>query len=398
MTLPLNAWLVESLGARKLYLLCLFSFLVASCLCALSRTMPQLIAARVAQGCVGGLLVPLTRWMIARTAGRQLPRVAGIAGVPILLAPLVGPLFAGVILKHLGWRWLFYVNLPVGIVALALALRVLPEDGSTTARRRLDIRGFLLLAPGLACLLYGLQSIAQRAPGAWLVVAGVSLCTLFVRHAARGRNEALIDLELFANKTFAHAALTQFLNNGILYAGQFIIPLYLILGSHLSAPQAGGLLGAMGLGMLSVYPWMGRMTDAFGARAVVCGGAMTGILGISPFLWMTLHQFRPALASLGLLLLGVAQGATAVPTLVVAYTAVPPSSLGLATMSMNIIQRLGGPVLTTLIAIAASSSIGPSRVVGHALAVPLALLAAAQLLVTATASRLPGRCLAHTAT
>lgn len=272
LVLPLNAWLVDLVGAKKLYLLCFLSFTAASGLCGMAGTMPELIAARVVQGIAGGLLAPLTQLMFARVAGRQLARVAGYAAVPILFAPLAGPLLAGVILQHLGWPWLFYVNLPVGAVAIALAAYWLPHDEPSTQRHPLDAQGFLLISPGLACLLYGLERAAHRESGAEALFVGVCLCALFLWHAAKKKEKALIDTELFKIRSFSYATVTLFLANGILYAGQFLIPLYLTLGCHQSAWQAGWILSSMGLGMLFVYPFMGWLTDTFGCRVIVSSG------------------------------------------------------------------------------------------------------------------------------
>ena len=389
--LPLNAWLVDFLAAKKLYLLCFFFFTAASGLCAMAVTMPELIAARVFQGIAGGLLAPLTQLMMARVAGRQLARVAGYAAVPILFAPLVGPLLAGLILQHLGWPWLFYVNLPVGAVAIALAVGWLPHDGAIAPRRPFDLRGFLLISPGLICLLYGLETASRHEPGAWVLFPGVCLCALFGWHATRNRGKALIELDLFKISAFSYATITQFLGNGILYAGQFLIPLYLTLGCHLNASQAGWILSSMGLGMLCVYPFIGWLTDTFGCRAVVSSGVVLNFVGTLPFVWMATHEFSTPLAILGLMVRGLSQGATGLPSIAAAYAAVPKSKLGLATMTVNIIQRLGGPIVTTLIAITVSFSVGVSRVSEQAFLLPFVALTVVQLLVIGTAVRLPVR-------
>jgi EmrB/QacA subfamily drug resistance transporter len=389
--LPLNAWLVDRFGAKKLYLLCFFFFTAASGLCGMAMTMPELIAARVVQGIAGGLLAPLTQLMMARVAGRQLARVAGYAAVPILFAPLVGPLLAGLILQHFGWPWLFYVNLPVGAVAMVLAVWWIPHDEPSTQRRPFDLQGFALISPGLVCLLYGLETASRREPGAWALIPGVCLCVLFGWHAAKSRGRALVELDLFKIRVFSYATVTMFLGNGILYAGQFLIPLYLTLGCHLSASQTGWILSSMGLGMLCVYPLIGWLTDTFGCRAVVSSGVALNFAGTLPFVWMATHEFSTPLAIFGLMIRGLSQGATGLPSVAAAYAAVPKSKLGLATMTVNIIQRLGGPIVTTLIAIMVSLSVGVSRVSEEAFLVPFAALTVVQLLVIGTAVRLPVR-------
>lgn len=389
--LPLNAWLVDFLGAKKLYLLCFISFIAASGLCGMAATMPQLIAARVVQGIAGGLLAPLAQLMMARVAGRQMARVIGYAAVPVLIAPLAGPVLAGAILQHLGWPWLFYVNLPVGALAIALAALWLPRDASGATRRSFDLPGFLLISPGLACLLYGLEKAVHREPGASILLPGACLCALFLWHAARKKDKALIDIELFRIRAFSYAIATQFLGNGIIYGGQFLIPLYLTLGCRLGAPQAGWILSAMGLGLLCVYPLMGWLTDTFGCRPLVTTGVALNFAGTLPFLWMALHQFSMPLAVLGLLIRGAGQGVTGLPAIAAAYAAVPRSRLALATSAANIVQRLGGPIVTTVIAIAVSLAAGASTASAQSFLLPLAVLTLVQLLVIVTAVRLPVR-------
>ncbi|HEX4120374.1 MAG TPA: DHA2 family efflux MFS transporter permease subunit [Verrucomicrobiae bacterium] len=388
--LPLNAWLVARFGAKRLYLICFSSFTLASFLCGAATTMPQLIGARLIQGMAGGLLAPLTQLMVARVAGRQFARVFGYAAVPVLLAPLAGPVMAGAILKYLGWHWLFYVNLPVGVLAVALAARILPHDTAATQRRPFDLTGFLMISPGLVCLLYGFEQSAHHG-NIWVLVLGLVLLGAFIRHAHRKKAKALIDIELFKIRDFSTAATTQFLAFGIMYGGQFLIPLFLITGCRLTAMQTGWILGSMGVGMLCVYPCMGNLTDRFGCRAVASGGVFLNFLGTLPFLWMAFGGFSMASALIGLFIRGMGQGATGIPSIAAAYASVPREKLSVATMAVNIIQRLGGPTITTIIAITVSLSANASSGSAHAFLIPFAALIVLQLLVLASASRLPVR-------
>ena len=153
--LPLNGWLVSRIGAKALYLWCFTAFTLSSALCGLAWSANSLIGFRILQGMSGGLLAPLAQMMMARAAGKHMARVLSLAAMPIVLAPVLGPIIAGAILQHASWRWLFLVNLPVGVVALALAALFLPPDSEETRRRDLDLAGLALLSPGLALFLYG---------------------------------------------------------------------------------------------------------------------------------------------------------------------------------------------------------------------------------------------------
>ena len=146
------------------------------------------MAFRVLQGAAGGLLAPLSQMMLARYAGRHLARVMGFAVMPILIAPILGPVIAGNILQHASWRWLFYLNLPVGVVALALAILLLPNDEDAKRWRTFDLAGFLLLSPGLALLLYGLEYAGQSS-GRWsLLASGTADCRFPSARRAQGRS------------------------------------------------------------------------------------------------------------------------------------------------------------------------------------------------------------------
>ena len=388
--LPLNAWLVARLGAKRLYLICFSSFTLASALCGMAATMPQLIGARIIQGIAGGLLAPLTQFMMARVAGKQMARVIGFATVPILVAPLTGPVLAGVILKYAGWPWLFYVNVPVGVLAVILAAYIIPRDEGEMQRRPFDLPGFLIISPALAGLLYGLDRVSHRQDG-WTFILSLALFGGFIWHATRKKADALIDLELFRIRTFSAATITMFLANGIMYGGQFLIPLFLTTGCRLTPTQAGWILSAMGIGMLCSYPSMGFLTEKFGCRAVSCTGVFLNFFGTLPFIWMAINGFSMKLALIGLFIRGAGQGATGIPAISAAYAAVPKEILNVATMTVNIVQRLGGPTITTAIAIATSLSADTPIASSHAFLVPFVALLVVQLFGLASATRLPLR-------
>src|ERR1700677_4825984 len=194
--LPLNGWLVERIGAKALYLWCFSAFTLSSALCGVAWSANALIAFRILQGMSGGLMAPMAQMMIARAAGKHMARVLGYAAVPILLAPLIGPVIAGAILQFASWRWLFLINLPVGALAIMLAIFFLPNERGETKQRDLDVVGFVLLSPGLVLFLYGSDHMGEGIGLLTLVLSIVLLATFF-RMAIRKGDRALIDLQLF---------------------------------------------------------------------------------------------------------------------------------------------------------------------------------------------------------
>jgi EmrB/QacA subfamily drug resistance transporter len=203
--LPLNGWLVERIGAKALYLWCFSAFTLSSALCGLAWSANALIEFRILQGMSGGLMAQM---MVARVAGRHMARLIGYAAVPILLGPLLGPVIAGAILQHASWRWLFLINLPVGALAIVLAILFLPKDREETRQRDLDLVGFALLSPGLVLFLYGSDHMGERI-GQITLALSVALLAMFFKAAARKGDRGLIDLRLFKGKTFAAAAVTR---------------------------------------------------------------------------------------------------------------------------------------------------------------------------------------------
>jgi EmrB/QacA subfamily drug resistance transporter len=347
--LPLNGWLVDRIGAKSLYLWCFTAFTLSSALCGLAWSANSLIGFRVLQGMSGGLLAPMAQMMMARAAGRHMARVIGYAAVPILIAPILGPVIAGAILQYASWRWLFLINLPVGALALILAVVFLPNDREETRPRDLDLVGLALLSPGLVLFLYSSDHLSERTGRVTLIVSIILLATFF-RTAAKKGDSALIDLRLFKGKVFSAAVMTQFVANGIAFAGQMLIPIYLIRACGRSPSATGFLLAPLGLGMLCCYPLMGTLTNRFGIRKVSAGGAFLAFAGTLPFLYLASHGLVPAVLASALFIRGVGLSAIGVPSISAAYASVKRQDLPMATTALNIVQRLGGPTLTTLCA------------------------------------------------
>jgi EmrB/QacA subfamily drug resistance transporter len=392
LVLPLSGWLVDRVGARKLYI-CFFSaFTIASTLCGLAWSANSLIGFRVLQGIAGGLLAPMAQMMLARAAGpRHMVKVMGYAAVPVILGPLLGPVLAGAILQHSSWRWLFYINVPVGVLAVGLSIFFLPKDEMEVVARRFDFVGFLLLSPGLVAFLYGFDHLKDPTSPYILGVA-VVLIGLFLVRARKKGAQALMNLSLFQGKTFAAAATTQFLTNGVSLCFQVLVPLYLMEGCHVSPQKTGLLLAPLGIGMMCSYPLVGGLANRFGIRKVSAGGALLTALATVPFVYMGRYGLftYPLLATL--FVRGIGQGAIGIPSLSAAYSAVPKKDLPVATTTLNILQRLGGPIMTTAATIVIDwKGANGARFFHFPLSAAFIFLTALQGLLVLSAFRLPKR-------
>jgi EmrB/QacA subfamily drug resistance transporter len=347
--LPMNGWLVDRIGARRLYLWCFATFTMSSALCGAAWSAESLVGCRVLQGMSGGLLAPMTQMMIARAAGKHMARVMGYAALPILLGPILGPVLAGTILQFASWRWLFLVNVPVCLAGIVMAALFLPDDSGERRVRAFDGVGFALLSPGLVLFLYGSDHL-QETTGRVLLGMAALLLSFFVRHGMAKGEGALLDLELFQRKVFATAARTQFLSNGVSYAAQMLVPFYLIQVCRRSPSETGLMLAPLGLGMVCVYPLMGKLTQLFGIRWVSASGATLVLVGLAPMVFLASHGLMKGVFVAALVVRGIGQGAVGIPSITAAYASVPKRELPMATTSLNIVQRLGGPTLTTVCA------------------------------------------------
>jgi EmrB/QacA subfamily drug resistance transporter len=347
--LPLNGWLVDRIGAKALYLWCFAAFTLSSTLCGLAWSANSLIAFRILQGMSGGLLAPMAQMMIARAAGKHMAQVVSVAALPVLLAPLLGPVIAGAILQFASWRWLFLINLPVGVLALALAAAFLPNDREETRSRGLDLLGLALLSPGLVLFLYGSDHLGKRI-GVVALAVSVVMFALFYRTARAKGDAALIDLRLLKGKAFSASIAVMFMANGIAFAGQMLIPIYLVRACGLSPSRTGLLLAPLGLGMMCTYPFMGRLTKRFGIRKLAACGALLALAGTLPVLFLAQHGLIVGVLAASLFIRGVGVSAIGIPSITSGYASVARQDLPMATTAMNIVQRLGGPTLTTLCA------------------------------------------------
>jgi EmrB/QacA subfamily drug resistance transporter len=252
--IPVTGWAVDRFGGKWLFTAATGLFAAASALCAAAGSVHALIGFRVLQGAAGALLMPVAQTILARAAGPgRMGRVMSVVGVPALLAPIFGPVIGGLIVDHLSWRWIFLVNVPIGLVSLVISVRYLPADRPHGARQPFDARGWALLSPGLALLVYGLSKAGGAGSfasvQAWpVMLAGVLLVGLFAWHAHTRGQRALIPLAYFRDRAFAAtSAVTPVISIGV-FGVLLLLPLYYQQVRHEDALHAGLLLAPQGLG------------------------------------------------------------------------------------------------------------------------------------------------------
>ncbi len=352
--IPLTGWAADRFGTKRLYLMSISLFLLGSIMSGLAWSADSLIGFRVLQGLGGGMLMPAGMTILTRAAGpSRVGRVMAIIGVPMLLGPIVGPILGGYLVDSFSWRWIFFINVPIGAVALLLSTRILPRD-VPQPQHRLDWLGLALLSPGLAALIYGLaETNAAGGFGSPRVfgpaLAGLCLLALFVRHALR-TPDALIDLRLFANRTFAAASGTLVLVIVAVFGGMLLLPLYLQTVRGESAMDTGLLLAPQGLGAMVAMPIAGKLTDRTGiGRIVPVGLAIVGVafLGLTQLGAGTSYWLFGAT----LFVLGLGMGATMMPTFSGAMQTLRRAAVAKASTTLNINQQVGASIGTAVLSV-----------------------------------------------
>jgi EmrB/QacA subfamily drug resistance transporter len=366
--IPVTGWAARRYGAKRVYLTSLVLFTAGSGLCAVAASTTSLVLFRVLQGAGGGMIMPVGQLIMAQVAGpKRMGRVMGVVSMPAMLAPIFGPIVGGTILQNLHWSWIFLVNLPIGVVAFALAWRILPHTDSGEAGR-LDVRGLALLSSASTALVYGLSQAGTHASltapvVVWPTLLGLALAGVFCWHALR-IERPLLDVRLYANRVFGAASLTTFGLGAALFGAMILVPLYYQEIRHESVIVTGLLVGPQGLGMLLVMPLTSRLTQRFGGGRVAMGGVTVLAIGTIPLAFVGAHT-SIALISLVLLLRGVGIGFSFMPAMTAAFASLRPEQLSDATPQLNVLQRIGGAIGTAVLAVVLQ------RATGHAAVKPV---------------------------
>lgn len=352
MAVPVAGWTVERFGARRMWLAALGLFLAGSVLSGLAWNIGALVVFRVVQGAGGGLMLPILQTVLMRAAGgRGLGRLMAVITLPALVGPIFGPVLGGLIVGHLSWRWIFYVNVPICAAAILLAWRGLPADESGP-RHRLDAAGLALLSPGLAALVYGLSQVGDLGGLGHAVVlvpliGGALLVAAFAVHAVRD-GEPLIDLRLFADRRFAAATASLALSGLAMFSSMLLLPLYYQQVRGASVIMAGLLLAPQGLGSL-LARGAGALTDRIGPRPVLLASIAATALGTVPF--ALADRMPGAWLATALVLRGLGLSAANMAVMVGAYEGIDRARVPHASGITRIAQQLGGSFGTAILAV-----------------------------------------------
>lgn len=255
--IPASGWIADRFGARKVFTLALAIFTLASVLCGLSESLESFVAMRILQGVGGALMVPVGRLAVLRTTPKhQLITAIATLTWPALVAPIIGPPLGGFITSYANWRWIFFINVPLGVLSIALALRFIP-DIHDDERRPFDIAGFIATSVAMVSLVYAMELLGTQQPQGWLTAGLLALGTvtfLFALHHFRHTTWPMIRLDAMSVPTFRVTLYGGSLFRASISAVPFLLPLMFQVGFGMNAFHAGSLVLAVFVGNLTIKP------------------------------------------------------------------------------------------------------------------------------------------------
>ncbi|MBE9374489.1 multidrug efflux MFS transporter [Saccharopolyspora sp. HNM0983] len=376
--IPSAGWIADRFGSKRTFQTAVVVFTLASVLCGAATEMWVLIAARVLQGVGGGMLVPVGQAMLFRAfPTHERAKAGAVLAIPTTVAPALGPVLGGVLVEHASWRWIFFINVPVGALALLCTVLFLREEPRSEPGR-FDLPGFLLAGGGLATLLFGLDRVAHLGWSdvqvtASLAVSAVLLAALVRRELAV--RAPVLDVRLLGERMFAAGNAVLMCQMGTLFGVVFLVPLYLQDVRAMPPSAAGLVLMPQALSMLLVTQVVGALYPRIGPKRLLLAG-----FGLQAVLVL---GFRLSTAGSPVWLLvcllvgqGVAMGLLTTPVQTATFARIGPAQLGQASSMFNAGRQVGtalgtAVVATVLAAFPDSSTVDSGAAYGAALLAPL---------------------------
>jgi EmrB/QacA subfamily drug resistance transporter len=393
--IPASGWLGDRFGGKRVLLTAIAVFSVASALCGVASSLEELVAFRVLQGAGGGMLAPVGMAMLFRVfPPSERIRASSILTVPTTLAPALGPVLGGLLVTDLSWRWVFYVNVPIGAAAFAFGAKFLRQR-TETRPGRFDVAGFLLSGAGLGLLMYGVSEGPDLGWGSAevlaTVAAGVVLLTAMVAVELRTA-EPIVALRLLGNRLFRSSSGVLILASIAFLGTLYAISLYYqdgrglsALGSGLSTfPEAIGVMIGAQLASRVLYPLLGprRLIASGLAGTAVSIGLLALMTAHSSLWWARLLMFT----------MGLAMAQVFVPTQAAAFATISPVATGKASTMFNTARQVGGAIgvalLTTTIVLIGATHVVAGHDVANLTAYRIAFLVAAAFCLAGIASAL----------
>ena len=344
--IPASGWVADKLGARTVFCSAIVIFTLGSILCGASSSLPELIGARVFQGLGGAMMVPVGRLVLLRSTPKSdMVNALAYLTVPALIGPVIGPPLGGFITTYFHWRWIFWINLPIGFIGLALSLRFI-ENIREQDVGRFDFKGFFLSGAGLLALIFGLTLIGSglAPPGviAGLIVGGFAMLIAYIGHARRDP-DAIIDIGLLKMQTFFAGVVGGFLFRLGIGAIPFLLPLLLQIGFGLSPFESGSLTFAAAAGAMAMKFTAARILRRWGFRRVLIFNGLISAAFLASYGLVT-AQTPHWLLVVGLLAGGFFRSLEFTALNALIYSDVDQARMSRATSFASVAQQMSGVV------------------------------------------------------
>jgi DHA2 family multidrug resistance protein len=375
LVMPLTAFLGRMFGQKRVYLACLVLFVIGSALCGMARTLPSLVAFRMIQGFGAGALQPTEQAILRQTFP---PKEQGMAmalfGMAVMIGPAVGPTLGGYIVDHYSWPWIFYINLPVGALAVFMVTNFVHEaddirqanrEAAEKQRKHMDWAGIAFLSVGLCTFQYALEEgqrndwFDSRFITACFIVSFFSLALFVVRELSAV--VPAVDLRLFKDRVFLSGTLIGGVMFAMLMSLTFLLPLFMEEVLGFTATQSGLALMPRTLVMMVVTPFVGKIYNKVSPRLVVAFGVVLFAVSAYQMSHYTLDTGAAGVVS-ALLVQGAAFACIWVPLTTVALTSIPRHKMSDATGSNSLVRQIGGSVGLAIFATLLSRSTTAARV------------------------------------
>lgn len=340
--IPVSGWFADRFGARRVFVAALIIFTLGSALCGLAQDFAMLVVMRVVQGLGGAMMTPVGRLILLRSFPRsELMTAMTWMTLPAVTGPVIGPLLGGVLTTYLNWRWIFYVNLPFGLLGIALALRfinIAPEPNTG----KFDFAGFLMVGGGLGLLQFGLENVSRPVVTpmvtAVALVAGIALLLGFGLYARR-KTAPAVDLTLFRGRAFRVGSLAGGLCRMGLNGVPFLLPLMLQVGFGLSPIGSGSITFIGSAGAVIIRSQLNKLVRRHGFRIVLVTSAIAGSLALVGFSLMEPRTPHWVLL-LWVFFFGLTRSAQFMTSNTLSYSEMPDSHLSRATSLGGALQQV----------------------------------------------------------
>lgn len=361
--IPVSGWLADRFGSRRMFILSISIFTICSILCALSVNAEQFIFFRVLQGLGGGIVMPIGYAIVFRISPPdKVGTVMGsYLGVPILIAPAIGPVLSGWLVDHASWQYLFWVNVPVGILGICLGLRYLPKLESQV-QAKLDKLGMLFGPLAFAALVYGVNQGGDSGWGSIQTITGLAVgvvaLLLFIFVELR-RSEPLLELRVFTSKSFTSSMLILWITAVVFYGNFFLVPVYIQQVKGFNAFDTGLLMIPQAIACIVLMQIGGRLSDRISVKPLVIIGM--AFLGLGAYLLsMVSTASGVGKLILPMILAGSGHALYAMSMNAIIMKSAPPELINRVTSLNNASQQVMGSF-----AVAAFSTLLTARVSAH---------------------------------